>query len=148
MNKCKRLHDYSYFVACVKKYLRQGLDRHDAVVSATEECIDKGILADILLKNRAEVIDMFLTTFDKKMYREALREEIRDEMNEQIEQLVSEISELSLKTTELTQNHVESQRKQARRLKEKGISFEDARDIMVGFSVEELAEIYAEELDM
>jgi len=39
---------------------------------------------DILVKHRAEVADMFLTTFDKKMYAEALREEGRDEMMEEV----------------------------------------------------------------
>ena len=46
-----------------------------------ESCLN--ILRDILVKNRAEVIDMFLTTFDRKMYEEALREEGRDEMIEE-----------------------------------------------------------------
>ena len=39
---------------------------------------------DILVKHRAEMADMFLTTFDKKMYAEALREEGRDEMMEEV----------------------------------------------------------------
>ena len=69
------LHDYSYFVGCVRKYIGQGYSLRDGVALATEECIDKGILADILIKHRAEVLDMFLTTFDKKMYEEAIRDE-------------------------------------------------------------------------
>ena len=85
MAKCKRLNDYSYFVQCVREYLKQGYGQKEAVVRATDECIEKGILKDILVKHRAEVVDMFLTTFDKKMYAEALREEGRDEMAEEIE---------------------------------------------------------------
>lgn len=85
MTKCKRLNDYSYFVQCVREYLKQGYGQKEAVVRATDECIEKGILKDILVKHRAEVVDMFLTTFDKKMYAEALREEGRDEMIEKIE---------------------------------------------------------------
>ena len=165
MNRCRRLHDYSYFVACVKKFLGQGADRHHAVVSAVDECIDKDILRDILVKNRAEVIDMFLTTFDKKMYEEALREEGRDEMAEKCQQLTSENKEMSKAIEEITKaneeitkekeqiakekdallkKHTESQQIQAEHLKARGISYEDAKEIMVGFDEEELKRIYGE----
>ena len=77
LNSCKRLHDYSYFVACVRDYLKQGNEQKTAVVKAVDECIEKGILEDVLLKHRAEVENMFLTTYDKKMHYEALREEGR-----------------------------------------------------------------------
>lgn len=60
---------------------------------ATDECIEKGILRDILVKHRAEVVDMFLTTFDKKMYEEALREEGRDEMMEVVEKANAALAE-------------------------------------------------------
>ena len=80
MQKCERLGEYSYFVASVKNYLKEGCNQKDAVTCAVNECIEKGILKDVLQKHRAEVVDMFLTTFDKKMYEEALREEGREEI--------------------------------------------------------------------
>ncbi len=80
MEKCERLNDYSYFVACVRDYLKKGYKQKEAVTCAVNECIEKGILKDVLQKHRAEVVDMFLTTFDKKMYEEALREEGREEL--------------------------------------------------------------------
>jgi len=155
MDKCRRLHDYSYFVACVKKYLRQGFSRHDAVVAATDECIKKDILADILIKNRGEVVDMFLTTFDKKMYEEAVRidarAEVEAEMNERCEKLEREKEvlffrneELSSKNQELTQMHIRDQREQAKTLKQKGVSYDIARVVITKISPEELAEIYGE----
>lgn len=52
LNNCKRLHDYSYFVACVREGLKNGLAQREAVVCAVEECISKGVLEDILLKHR------------------------------------------------------------------------------------------------
>ncbi|MBQ8803957.1 MAG: hypothetical protein IJZ53_10000 [Tyzzerella sp.] len=79
LNSCKRLHDYSYFVNCVRGYLKKGLGKKEAIVLATDKCIEEGILKDVLVKHRAEVVDMFLTTFDKKMYEEAVREEGREE---------------------------------------------------------------------
>lgn len=92
MAKCKRLSDYSYFIQCVRGYLKQGYGQKEAVVYATDECIEKGILRDILVKHRAEVTDMFLTTFDKKMYAEALREEGRDEMVQEVKKIAVALS--------------------------------------------------------
>ena len=77
MKACKRLHDYSYFVECVKEYLRKGYARKESVKRAVGECIRKGILDDVLRKHRAEVEDMFLTTFNKKEYEKAVRNEAR-----------------------------------------------------------------------
>ena len=77
LNNCKRLHDYSYFVKCVREYLKKGFGKKEAVVLATDECIEKDILKDVLVKHRAEVVDMFLTTFNKKMYEESIRDEER-----------------------------------------------------------------------
>lgn len=73
LKACKRLQDYSYFVSCVRKYLVNCHKQDVAIKCAIDECIQKGVLEDVLLKHRAEVEDMFLTTFDKKMYEEALR---------------------------------------------------------------------------
>ena len=81
LNSCKRLHDYSYLVASVREYIKKGYSHKDSVVRTVDECIEKGILSDVLVKNRAEVDYMFLTTFDKKMYEEALRSEGREEEN-------------------------------------------------------------------
>jgi len=107
LNNCKRLHDYSYFVACVREGLKNGLAQKEAVVCAVEECINKGVLEDILLKHRAEVMDMFLTTFDKKMYEEALRDEGRDEAAEKIEKLSKDVAELTKDNAELSKDNAE-----------------------------------------
>ena len=84
LNSCKRLHDYSYFVECARGYLRKGYERREAVRRTVNECIDKGILEDVLIKHRAEVEDMFLTTFDKKLYEKAVREEAREDAREEV----------------------------------------------------------------
>lgn len=107
LEKCKRLNDYSYFVACVRDYLKKGYNQKDAVTCAVNECIEKGILKDILEKHRAEVVDMFLTTFDKKMYEEALREEGREELEEKYAELSKDHAELSKDHAELSKDYVE-----------------------------------------
>ena len=48
-------------------------------MKAVDECINEGILTDVLVKHRAEVFDMFLTKFDKKMYEEAIRLDARED---------------------------------------------------------------------
>ena len=75
LERCKRLHDYSYFIDCVRSYIRASYHRKEAVSLAVDECIEKGILADILEKNRSEVVSMLLTTFDKKLHDKTLRRE-------------------------------------------------------------------------
>ena len=125
---------------------------------------------------------MFLTTFDRKMYEEALREEGRDEMAEKCKEMSKTIEEITRVNEEITRaneeitraneeitkaneemakenkeiikendtllkmidKHTESQRIQAEHLKARGISYEDAREIMVDFSEEELKRIYKE----
>ena len=52
-------------------------------------------------KHRAEVVDMFLTKFDKKMYEEAIREEGRDEVREKYAKLSKDHAELSKDHAEL-----------------------------------------------
>ena len=79
LDSCKRLHDYSYFVAKVRENLKVGYLYKEAVVRTVDECIDEGILEDVLRKHRAEVENMFLTTFDKKLYEKAVKMEAREE---------------------------------------------------------------------
>lgn len=75
MEKCQRLNDYSYFIACIRYYIKQGYMFQEAIDCAVNECILKGILADILEKNRSEVVEMLLTTYDKKLHDKTLRNE-------------------------------------------------------------------------
>ena len=44
-----------------------------------DECIEKGILKDFLIKCRAEVIDMILTDFNQEEYEKALLAEGEEE---------------------------------------------------------------------
>ena len=110
MQKCERLGEYSYFVASVRNYLKEGCNQKEAVTCAVNECIEKGILKDVLEKHRAEVVDMFLTTFDKKMYEEALREEGREEIEEKYAEQSKQLAELSKDHAELCKQ-LEAERK-------------------------------------
>ena len=75
MEKSKRLSDYAYFVQAVRDNIMLGYQTEEAVTKAVDECIRDDILADILRRNRAEVVDLFLTTYDAKMHKRAIEEE-------------------------------------------------------------------------
>ena len=149
-------HIYSYFVACTRAYLGKGFSQKEALLRATEECIEKGILEDVLRKHRAEVVDMFLTKFDKKMFYESLRDEGREEMAQKYEalskdheELSKDHEELSKDHEELSKDHEELSRKHealikdhARRLYETGIPYDVACKIIKELDGEELKKIY------
>ncbi|MDE6404925.1 MAG: hypothetical protein K2M20_04640, partial [Lachnospiraceae bacterium] len=62
-----------------------GMDRKEAVETAMDVCIEKGILKDILIREKAEVMHMLLTEYDEKKhlrntYREGKEEGIKEGM--------------------------------------------------------------------
>lgn len=68
MQSCKRLYDYSYFIAEVNRNLDSGLVLSEAIRRAMDTCIEQDILRDILLKSKSEVFHMLLTEYDEKKH--------------------------------------------------------------------------------
>lgn len=68
LQSCKRLYDYSYFIAEVNRNLDSGLRLAEAIRKAMDNCIEQGVLKDILLKSRSEVFHMLLTEYDEKKH--------------------------------------------------------------------------------
>lgn len=79
LDKCKRLHDYAYFVSEVNKNTAEGHPYEEAVSLAMEQCEKNDILADILGKHRSEVLNLLLNEFDVKSYENWIRNESREE---------------------------------------------------------------------
>ena len=79
MTQCKILSDYAYFVARVRYYSDMGYPTEKAVDLACVECIEKDILKEFLLKNRSEVVNMFLVDYKPSLQRKMDREEGREE---------------------------------------------------------------------
>ncbi len=75
LDSCKRLHDYSYFIAEINQNLDLGMNLEKAIQEAMDVCIQKDILRDILEKNKSEVYGMLLTEFNEKKYRKLLLRE-------------------------------------------------------------------------
>lgn len=91
MEKCRRLEEYAYFVASVRKYaIEKKMELGEAITLAMEECIEKGILSDILINQRAEVFAVLLYSFDKELYERDLRENIRAEVIAEVKAEVKE----------------------------------------------------------
>lgn len=74
LEKSKRLNDYSYFIARVRTLLSQKYSLEDAINRAMDECIAGGILKDILIDQRAEVLGVLLSTFNKELYEQDLKD--------------------------------------------------------------------------
>ena len=66
MEKCQRLKEYAQFISLVKKNIADGYDIKNAVSLTVDECIQQGIMADILAKNKAEVFEMILTEYNEQ----------------------------------------------------------------------------------
>lgn len=73
-NRSSILHGYCQFVDLVKQN-RKSMDTEHAVDAAVQECINRGILADILRKHESEVKGMCFKEFDEVAYTEMVRDE-------------------------------------------------------------------------
>ena len=73
MERCRRLEEYAIFVATVRRYKKEGKPLKTAITLAIEECIEKEILLDILLKERKEVLTVVLETFNQELYEKNLK---------------------------------------------------------------------------
>ena len=94
MNKCHTLLEYMQYVEKVRKYTSV-MNINQAVEKAVNESIKEGILADFLLKNKAEAVQMSIFEYDEEremklikrdiweMAREKAREEAREEVREE-----------------------------------------------------------------
>ena len=105
MEKCRRLKEYAIFVDAVRKGLSAGAPLEQSLSHAVDSCIDNDILKDILIKQKVEVIQMILETYDKELHDKTLRREgYEDGYNEGlaaaketgIRQFISTLQELQL----------------------------------------------------
>ena len=78
MQGCGLLSQYAQFVAVTREYANDYDNREEAMNAAIENCIEHGILEDILRKHRSQVLGSLLEEFDEKKYARTLREEGRE----------------------------------------------------------------------
>ena len=72
MEQCQTLREYAKYVALVRKYKKE-MKLDAAVKCAVDECIQSGILAEFLKKNRAEVIAVSIFEYDIEEEEKKLR---------------------------------------------------------------------------
>ena len=78
MEKCGKLKEYAQFVSCMRRHMKgQSTEsgRLAAVNAAVDECIRRGILKEILIKNRAEVVAMSFWEYDAEHHLKAEKED-------------------------------------------------------------------------
>ena len=74
METCRTLHDYAEYTARVREYAAVMI-LDEAVERAITECINEGILADFLKKNRAEAKKVSIYEYDEERHMRQTREE-------------------------------------------------------------------------
>lgn len=79
MEGCRRLEEYSLFVAKIRELQKKGYSTERAVDAAVAYCIRHGIMVDILLPFHAEVKKMLLTEYDEKKAIRLFRKEAKEE---------------------------------------------------------------------
>ena len=112
LDKCQRLKEYAIFIAKVRQYAMEDIEKREfAITRAINDCIEQGILVDILKEQKAEVLELVLTTFNRELYEQGLREEAAKEANDQIEKLKQQLEETDKKNQEINKELAEERRK-------------------------------------
>ncbi len=73
LNACQTLKEYAQYVSKVREYAEK-MPFAEAVETAVDDCIRNGILAEFLLKNRAEAIEMSIFEYDEEKHLKNERE--------------------------------------------------------------------------
>ena len=74
LEKCKQLREYMFYIERVRLYTAN-MPIEEAVNRAVEECIAEGILADFLLRNKAEAIAMSIFEYNQEAHMKCVRQE-------------------------------------------------------------------------
>ena len=86
------LSGYAEFVGAIRKRTAAGVPFGDAVKSAVDGCIERGIMESFLRKHRAEVFDVLLTEYDEELHERNVAEYWLEQGLEQgREQLIAEL---------------------------------------------------------
>jgi len=64
MQRSENLDGYEQFIAIVRDYENQGMDREAAITQAVKDCISRNVLKKFLEDNGSEVVNMLLTEWN------------------------------------------------------------------------------------
>jgi len=74
MKRCQKLYEYACFISCIRENQKAGLTLDAAIDKAISDCIRAHILESVLIKQRAEVMHVVLSTFDQENHDRILKE--------------------------------------------------------------------------
>ena len=69
------LHDYSFFLNCIKTNIAGGMERVRAIREAVRYCMEHDVMKEFLQEHESEVIDMVNFEWNQKDFEEAIRED-------------------------------------------------------------------------
>lgn len=120
MEHCKTLNDYAIFVQRLRDNQDLGMELGAAVEKAVDDCINEGILKNILIKNRAEVKDMVLGAWGTELHLRKVREE-RERMEQQKEEIEHQKEEIEHQREEMEhqREEIERQKEQVEKLEQR-----------------------------
>ena len=79
LEQCKPLSEYMELLNRIRDNQKSGMDIKSAINAAVDSCIADGIMAEFLIKHKAEVMSMCLTEFDEEVFVNGMKEEGREE---------------------------------------------------------------------
>ena len=83
LKRCEPLMAYAQLVQEVRDRAAAGMTLDEAVSGGVDSCIEKGVLKEILLKHKSEVVDMILEEYDEEKVRDMFRKEYLEEGREE-----------------------------------------------------------------
>ncbi len=99
-NQCRILKEYMQYVDCVRKYAEE-VPVEEAVPRAVDECIECGVLAEFLRKNKAEVIPMSIFEYNEEETLKAIKADeyelgMQDGIQQSIGLMIESCAELGI----------------------------------------------------
>ena len=83
LKRCEPLMAYAQLVQEVRDRAAAGMTLDEAVSGGVDSCIERGVLKEILLKHKSEVVDMILEEYDEEKVRDMFRKEYLEEGREE-----------------------------------------------------------------
>lgn len=80
---CQTLKEYAQYIQCIRQYLLMGEPLENAVAQAVDECIQNGILAEFLIRNKAEAIKMSIYEYNEAEEKEKYKRTMNEYWKEQ-----------------------------------------------------------------
>lgn len=75
LDKCKPLAEYMFLIRCIREKEAEGMEIEAAIDLAVQQCMERNVLREFLVKHRAEVVSVCLTEYNEKVYTDAIRAE-------------------------------------------------------------------------